>query len=157
MDDWTNSPRWALVYGLNTYIIYLVLPVVVNNQRRCSFISSGSLSIDDMEQPYVALMFYMMLSSYMTHEELVETLGVEVPSGCKLRTLNDPKEVYTEVISAKSVENCRMFLYNLSNSHRLIHIINSPLHSPNCVSVYTSGSIHPTALSPSLIQSTRSL
>jgi hypothetical protein len=112
MDDWTNSPRWALVYGLNSYIIYLVLPVMVGNQRRCSFISSGALSIDDMEHPYFALMFYMMLCSYTTLEELVETLGVKVPSGCKLGSPSGLKDTYTEIVCPNFVNTHGIFLIN---------------------------------------------
>jgi hypothetical protein len=110
MDNWANSPRWALVYGLNSYIIYLVLPVVVDNQRRCSFISSDVLCIDDVEQPYFALLFYMMISSYMTHEKLVETLGAEIPSGCKLGSPDEPKEDYTVTMPSASVlRSCKFF------------------------------------------------
>jgi hypothetical protein len=110
MDEWAKGPRWALVYGLNSYIIYLVLPVMVGNKKRCSFISSGALSIDDMEHPYFALMFYMMLSSYTTHEELVEILGVEVPSRCELASPNEPDGGYAEITSTNSVQNHCMFL-----------------------------------------------
>jgi hypothetical protein len=118
MDNWANSPRWALVYGLHTYIIYLVLPVVVDNQRRCSFISSGALSVYDVQQPYFALLLYMMLSSYMTHEELVKTLGVKLPSGCHLGLPDEPKEVYTGKISKESVLSSCMFFGQLTPLQR---------------------------------------
>ncbi|CAG8717117.1 14286_t:CDS:2, partial [Acaulospora colombiana] len=105
MDDWANAPRWALVYGGNIYVLYLVIPMLVGQQRRCSFISSGSLSLDDWNEPYFALMLYMMTSSHMTHEQLLQTLRIEVPSEYKLASPNQANDASTETASTRSIQN----------------------------------------------------
>ncbi|PVF98078.1 hypothetical protein CPB86DRAFT_393085 [Serendipita vermifera] len=111
MDNWAKCPQWGLVYGGNIYIIYLILPVMVGNQRRCSFISSGPLYIDDRKYPYFPLMLYMMTSSHMTHDELVATLGVVIPSGCRLKSPKESNKAYPEPVFTKGCSS-----YSLSTA-----------------------------------------
>ncbi|CAG8669612.1 14144_t:CDS:2, partial [Acaulospora colombiana] len=85
MEDWGKGPRWAIIYGGNLYILYLVVPVVVGNTKRCLFISSGVLPIDSTEHPYLALKLYMMLSSRIPREDLMTLLGVQAPLGSTIQ------------------------------------------------------------------------
>jgi hypothetical protein len=79
MDDWDKRPRWALIYGGNSYIVYLVLPILVGSTRRCTLISSGVLYIDDTECPFAALMSYILLSADTPHEQLAMLLNIKIP------------------------------------------------------------------------------
>ncbi|CAG8740471.1 3963_t:CDS:2 [Acaulospora colombiana] len=77
MDNWPEGPRWALVYGGNTYVIYLVLPVLVGGIRRCVLMSSGIGYIDDIRCPFPALLLFMVLTAQMSPQNLATTLNIE--------------------------------------------------------------------------------
>ncbi|PVF99814.1 hypothetical protein CPB86DRAFT_783192 [Serendipita vermifera] len=76
MDPSGSESRWGLVYSGNHYIIFLVIPIIVGNLRRCEVVSSNILTINDKRRPYIALMLYMLLSSYQSHQELATSLQV---------------------------------------------------------------------------------
>ncbi|PVF97125.1 hypothetical protein CPB86DRAFT_466516 [Serendipita vermifera] len=79
MDGCGQGPRWAMLYQGNDYIIYLVLPVLAENTRRCTLISSGVLSIDDSRCPFLAVMLFMLLSAHKSHQELCTMLNIKPP------------------------------------------------------------------------------
>ncbi|CAG8532422.1 4215_t:CDS:2, partial [Acaulospora colombiana] len=81
MDNWPEGPRWALVYGGNTYVIYLMLPVLVDGIRRCVLMSSGVGYIDDTRCPFPALLLFMTLTAQMSPQNLARTLNIEQPLG----------------------------------------------------------------------------
>ncbi|CAG8554805.1 2813_t:CDS:2, partial [Acaulospora colombiana] len=93
MDECEEKPRWAMIYGGNNYVIYLVLPVLVGSTRRCVLVSSGALSIDDTETPFVSIMMYMLLSSDMSHESIAKTLGIEPIAGVLITASNQIGEL----------------------------------------------------------------
>jgi hypothetical protein len=107
MDNWPQGPRWALVYGGNSYIIYLVLPVLVGSTRRCTLISSGVLYIDDVNCPFPAILLFMVLSAQMTHEDLAATLSIELPLGSKIVSPDATNEAdQSEVVSRPGIFPC---------------------------------------------------
>jgi hypothetical protein len=107
MDDWDEVPRWAMIYGGNKYIIYLVLPILVGGMRRCALVSSGVLYIDDIRCPFTAIMLYMLLSADMPHERLAWMLDIKLPPKTTLATSQDiHKEKGTFDLESKSID-CR--------------------------------------------------
>lgn len=89
MDNWPQGPRWAIAHGGNDYVIYLVLPVLVGNTRRCILMPSGVLSIDDTKCLFPALLLYMTLSARLTLDGLLMALNIELPRGCSRVPFND--------------------------------------------------------------------
>ncbi|PVF99815.1 hypothetical protein CPB86DRAFT_261685 [Serendipita vermifera] len=93
MEECDEKPRWAMIYGGNSYVIYLVLPVLVGNTRRCALVSSGILHIDDTGSPFIAIMLYMLLSSDMSHESISKTLDIKPPVGGLITASNQNGEL----------------------------------------------------------------
>jgi hypothetical protein len=115
MDDYAEGPHWAMIYGGNNYIIYLVLPVLVGGTRRCTLVSSGVLYIDDTQCPFFALMLYMLLSADLPHEALVAALDIKFSSDIVVIASTDKDEMDEDINRELESVDCKSTHPNLQH------------------------------------------
>jgi hypothetical protein len=115
MDDCAEGPHWAMVYGGNTYVLYLILPTLVDNTRRCTLISSGILDVEDTQCPFFAIMLYMLLSANMPHKDLAIALGINPPSEIIVADPNGADEMRGDISPRSNSVDCKSTHLNLQN------------------------------------------
>jgi hypothetical protein len=69
MDDPNHVPHWAILYGGNEFIIFLVVPILLNDHPRCILISSSVIAINDKVTPF----FHLLLLTIITNDQYTQT------------------------------------------------------------------------------------
>jgi hypothetical protein len=78
MDDANHISQWAVLYRGNEFILFLIIPVVVDDHPRCVLISSSVIDIRSAETPLFHHHLLMILTNkFYTQTRLLEELFLE--------------------------------------------------------------------------------
>jgi hypothetical protein len=82
-DNSRDRPRWAVLFGGNQYIVFLLAYFLdaLNDRLRPALFCSPVMYIHDSNFPVVAVTLYMALSSsrHFTQKKLLSILGIPTP------------------------------------------------------------------------------
>jgi hypothetical protein len=72
--------KWAVLFAGDRFIVYHIMRVKpADEMMTCVMTYSNPIDINDARTPYMALLFYMTLSSNNSHNDLARTLGLKAP------------------------------------------------------------------------------
>jgi hypothetical protein len=72
--------KWAVLFAGDRFIVYHIMRVKPADERMtCVMTYSDPIEIHDTRTPYIALLFYMTLSSNDSHNNLARTLDLKAP------------------------------------------------------------------------------
>jgi hypothetical protein len=72
--------KWAVLFAGDRFIVYHIMRVKPADERMtCVMTYSDPIYLHDTRTPYIALLFYMALSSNHSHNELARTMGLKAP------------------------------------------------------------------------------
>jgi hypothetical protein len=126
MDDANHIPQWSVLYGGNEFILFLIIPVVVDDHPRCILISSSVIDIRSAETPLFHLLLLMILTNkFYTQTQLVKELLLEGMATGLYDASEDSEEVWIECDASYQTGNLpkewiRQGVSAVSNSQSLI-------------------------------------
>jgi hypothetical protein len=108
--------KWAVVFAGDRFILYHIMRVEpADKTMTCVMTYSDPIDIDDTNAPYIALLFYMTLSSNDSHNEPARTLGLKAPPVAEIMDEfnDDPSKLPGTDSKLDSQENVKSILANI--------------------------------------------
>lgn len=105
--------KWVVLFAGDRFIVYHIMRIKpADEMMTCAMTYSDPVDINDTRTPYMALLFYMTLSSNDSHNELAQTLDLTAPAGAEIMDEFDDDPSTPPITNAKpdSRENVKGIL-----------------------------------------------